>query len=133
MKFTLNDGTHVHLWGIVQTANYRRDYIGMPADAEEEIKRIAQLHLPPNCWRSAPLILITADQKKLNELMQSKKLPTIMCVGQFLTYRKRDDAKPKPIYFYVIWLQEEFAPHMSEENEMIFRQINWDNYLPKAQ
>ena len=65
MKYTLNDGTLCSLWGIVQTANYRRDYIQLPSDAGEEIRRIAQLHLPSSCWRSAPLLLITADGKVL--------------------------------------------------------------------
>ena len=127
MKITLADNTYAHLWGIVQSCDYRRDYLKLPPNAGEEIKRIAQT-FQPLTWRSAPLVLLAAENNALNELMRRKKLPPVMCLGEFVSYRKHDDERTNPLFLHVIWLQEDFAPHMSPENEALFRLIKWDNF-----
>jgi hypothetical protein len=134
MKFPLNDGTYAHLWRIVQTSDYRQDYLKVPTSAEDEIKRIAQTYMPASCWRPAPLILIAANNETLMELMRRKDLPAIMCVAEFYSYRKRPNSstKPKAVYLHVVWLQEEFLPYLCPENEARFQQIDWDKYLPNT-
>ena len=134
MKFRLSDDTYAHLWGIVQTASYRQDYKELPTDAKQDVKRIAQMYMASSCWRRAPLILLTADEETLTNLMRRKQLPTVMCIGEFFSYRRHPDGqtKPKAIYLHLIWLQEEFLPYLSPENEALFQRIDWDRYLPSA-
>ena len=132
MKFPLEDGTSAFLKGIVQSSDYRRDYQKIPDDAAEEIKRIAETYLPSSCWRPAPLLLIGANNENLNKLMRSKRLPLILCVGEFVSYRKRRNGSDKAVFLRVVWLQEEFLPYMNACNGAAFRKIEWNSYLPKT-
>jgi hypothetical protein len=129
MKFTLADGTYAHLRAIVQTSDYRCDYLQQPPNAAEEIKRIAKMHTPSNCWPSAPLVLLCANLELLDGPMESRKLPSILCVGHFVSYRKREGKTPKATFLYLVWMQNEFLPYLNPENESLFRNIDWNKYI----
>ena len=124
MKFSLNDGTFAQLEGIVQTRAHLRDYREQPPDAEAELKRIAVCLLPRSEWREAPMILLHSKSTSLTDLMRHKKLPPTMCIGEFYSYRPRK-TKPKAVYLYIIWLQDDFAPHMHPDAQRLFAYINW--------
>lgn len=128
MKFSLADGTVAFLNGIVQTGKYHRDYKELPPDAVEEVKRLATLHLPESCWRAAPMLLIGVDPESLNDLMRRKRLPRVMCVAEFVSYRDPSGKLSKPVFLNIVWLQNDFLPYFSPENEAAFRQIEWDKY-----
>lgn len=122
MKFPLNDGTTAHLHGIVQSSVHLRDYLEQPKDAEAELKRIALTLLPPVAWRRAPMVLLHGGEVSLAELIRSKNLPMLMCVGEFVSYRGN---RHKGMTLYVVWLQEDFAPHMNPSVQQIFAGIKW--------
>lgn len=124
-RYELADGTFALLHAIVQTANYRRGYLQPPADAEEEIKRLAKLQLSTD-WRSAPLVLLSPGKATLEDLMSTKQLPTVLCVGEFVSYRGGRGTGGKPVYVYVAWVQEELEPHMDDSNRDLFSRLNWD-------
>ncbi len=128
LKYLLKDGTFAHLHSIIQTSDYRRDYLKQPPNAVDEIMRIAQKHLAPDCWRTAPLLMLNADLDRLGELMRQRKLPAVMCVGEFLSYRKRDGESNKPVFLHIVWLQNDLVPHMSPENEEALTKIDWDRF-----
>jgi hypothetical protein len=125
MKFSLKDGTYAHLQGIVQTRAHLIDYQKQPSDAEAELKRIAVALLPPSEWRKAPMILVHSKSSSLADLMRQKKLPLTMCVGEFTSYRPRKDRPPKAVFLYVVWLQEDFSPHMDPDVQRLFADIEW--------
>jgi hypothetical protein len=127
MKYLLSDGKYAHLKSIVQTSAHLRDYLDLPKDAVEEIKHIAHAHLPSNCWRKAPLVLLGYESNDLNELMRNKKLPPILCIGEFVSYRMHDEQSANASFLYVVWLQDEFAPHMSDGNQTLFKRLDWES------
>jgi hypothetical protein len=127
MKYLLNDGKYAHLKSIIQTSEHLRDYLDLPKDSVEEIKRIAQAHLTPNCWRKAPLVFIGYESEDLKELMRTKKLPPILCIGEFVSYRMRDEQSANASFLYVVWLQDEFEPHMSDGNQELFKRLDWES------
>ena len=62
-------------------------------------------------------------------LMRCKKLPAVMCVGRVVSYRNRAGEPPKkPGFLSVVWLQDDFLPYFSPENEAAFREIEWDKH-----
>jgi hypothetical protein len=128
LKYSLNDGTFAHLHSIIQTSDYRRDYLQQPPNAVDEILRIAKMHLSPNCWRPAPLLMINADPDRIGELMRQRKLPPVMCVGEFVSYRKRSGKSDKAVFLHIVWLQEDLVPHISPNNEAALSQIDWEKY-----
>jgi hypothetical protein len=126
LRYMLSDGSHALLHAIVQTANYRREYLQTPTDAEEEIKRLAKLQLSAE-WRSAPLILLSPGKAILAEQIRTRSLPTVMCVGEFLSYRGDPGPRSRPIYKYIAWLQDEMEPHMDATNREHFSKLDWDS------
>lgn len=125
-RFELADGSHALMHAIVQTANYRRGYLEWPTDAEEEIERIAKLQLSPE-WRAAPIVLLSPGKAALDEMMKTKNLPTVLCVGEFVSYRGGDSGLGKPLFRYVAWLQEEIEPYMDARNRELFFHLDWDH------
>lgn len=132
MKFTLGDGTFAILNGIVQTRDYRRDYLEIPVDAVNEVMRIAKMHLSGECWMVAPMLFIGENNENLGEMMRRKHLPPILCIGEFLSYRKQEKRLDVATFLHVVWLQDEFLPYMSASNEMLFTKIMWDQYVRKT-
>ena len=124
-RFELADGSYALMHAVVQTANYRRGYVHAPSNAEEEIRRIATLQIPSD-WRQAALVLLSPGRAVLEDLMTSKKLPSVLSVGEFVSHRGASTPK-KPIFRYVAWLQEEIEPHMDAHNRELFRQLDWDH------
>jgi hypothetical protein len=124
-RFELADGSYALMHAVVQTANYRRGYVQVPLNAEEEIKRIAALQIPSE-WRRASLVLLSRGRAVLDDLMTNKKLPTVLSVGEFVSHRGASTPK-KPIFRYVAWLQEEIEPHMDAYNRELFRHLDWDH------
>lgn len=125
MKHSLNDGSFAHLLAIIQNREYRMGYRQPPPDATEEILRIAKGYLPKDNWRSAPLLLIGQEREGLNDLLCTRKLPEVLCVGLFYSVRGGIGKDGKASYLYVVWLQNDFIPHMSAENQTAFAQIQW--------
>jgi hypothetical protein len=122
MKFPLNDGTVAHLHGIVQASAHLRDYLEQQSDAEDELRRIALSLIPPDAWVRAPMVLLHPDPASLADLMRRKKLPRLMCVGQFVSYRTD---RQKAMFLYVVWLQEDFMPHIHPDVQRLFADIKW--------
>ena len=51
-----------------------------------------------------------------------------MCVGQFVSYRNRPGKTSiGPVFLNVVWLQEDWQPYFSRENEVAFKQVKWDS------
>jgi hypothetical protein len=123
--FELADGTFALMHALVQTANYRRGYLQEPSDAEEEIRRIAKLQLSSD-WRSAPLLLLSPGNVALDALMKTKQLPSVLCVGEFVSYRGGNATTGKPVYRYIAWLQEAFEPQMDARNRQLLRELDWN-------
>jgi len=121
MKIALSDSSFAHLQAIALNAHYRRGYREWPADAEEEIIRIARLQIPAE-WRPAPLALLSPGKNVLDEMMRSKKLPSVLAVGAFSCVRGPDQ---KVVYRYVAWLEEEIEIGMNAQNEELFRALDW--------
>lgn len=96
-----------------------------PSDATDEILRIARGYLPKDSWRSAPLLLIGHEREALNELLRARKLPEVLCIGLFYSLRGGTGKDGKASYLYVVWLQNDFVPHMSAENQAAFAEITW--------
>jgi hypothetical protein len=125
VKFPLADGTFAHLHAIVQTENYRRPYLEPPGDVLAEIERLARFNIPAS-WPTAPLLVIGLQHERLDELLLRGKSPRVLCVGEFVSYRKRGDENLKAVFLHVVWLQEELSPHMSEANQAAFRSIDFE-------
>ncbi len=125
MKWPLNDGGFAHLKAILQTDNYRRPYLEMPPNAVEEILRIAKLHMP-STWPKARMVFVGVKNEALNELFWQKKLPPVLCLGEFVSYRDRADGSKKAIFLHIVWIQNDFLPYLNAENEAAFRQVNWE-------
>ena len=124
MKINLRDGAAAHLVAVIQNRNYQMGYREPPSDAVGEILRIAKTNLPEG-WRRAPLVLIGYERGELNELLKSKKIPPVLCVGLFYSIRGGTGKEGRASYLYVVWLQSELAPHISGENQAAFAEINW--------
>jgi hypothetical protein len=128
MKIALPDGSFAFLQTIVQDRHYRRGYRDWPADAEEEILRLARLRLSSD-WRVAPIILLSPGKSILDEMMRTKKLPGVLSVGAFSCVR---GPKEEVAYRYVAWLEEEISLQMSPENEARFRALDWTSPKKEA-
>ncbi len=76
------------------------------------------------------MVLIGVDPADIDEQMRARKLPRVMCVAEFISYRQREQGVLKPQWLYVVWLQEEMQPYFSASNHQAFRQIDWDNHCP---
>ncbi len=126
MNIKMNDGNLAHLNGIVQTRDYRNDYVTWPPSAVDEILRIARLLLPAPFWKAAPFLLIGVDLTRVDAQMRAKKLPEVLCVGEFISYRAGTSGVLRPKWLHVVWLQDEMQPHLSESNAESFRHIDWD-------
>lgn len=125
MIFQLNDGTTAILKAIVQTANYRRGYETIPSDPIAEIERIAQLHTPADCWAPAKMIVIGMQPGALSRAMNNSSLPPVLCIGEFVSYRKiASDFKAK--FLKIVWMQKDMETKMDNSNLIEFSKINWD-------
>lgn len=130
MMFALADGTKAHLWGIVQNGSYGRPYLEPPKDAVGEMLRLATLHLSPKCWAPAPMLFIGMEPERVDDLLRRRKLPLVMCIGQFDSMRRVPDERlPRRAFLTVVWLQEDFLPYFSPENEAAFARIEFDKYI----
>ncbi len=125
MKWELNCGGFAHLNAIIQTRNYRRRYSEVPADAVTEVQRIAGMHIPPT-WPRARMVFVGPGEDVLAGQMKQDKLPPILCVGDFVSYRSLRDGSEKAIFRHVVWIQDDFQPYFTPENEAAFQAIDWE-------
>ena len=125
MTYSLADGSAAHLVAIVQNRNYQIGYQEVPADAEEEILRIARAHLAKEWWRPAPMMVVGQEREALNALLRGRNLPAVLCIGLFYSIRGGTGRDGHASHLYVVWLQEELLPYLSEGNQAAFARINW--------
>jgi hypothetical protein len=117
MKLHLQDGSFAVLESIVQTREYRRGYLVEPSDAENEIKRIAELYRPSEWPTSSDFVLLIQKNISIQDQMHSRRLPGVMCIGAFTVYGKKEITPRNHERLVFIWLQEEFSPQMSPQNQ----------------
>jgi hypothetical protein len=125
MKYLLEDDSVAHLVSITQNRNYLPGYRELPPDGIIEIIRLAGMNIPKDSWRPAPMLFIGMTPEVATDLLRSKKLPEVLCVGLFYSIRGGTGQKGKASYLYVVWLQEEFLPHISAANQAAFARIKW--------
>ena len=125
--FRLDDGTAAHLQFFLQNRVYQIPYLTPPPDPLAELERIARQFV---CNRAKwPMLIIGLEGLPLMELLLKGHLPSVMCVGEFISMRPLLDGDMKAIFLNVVWLQENMTPHMSAENEQCFRKIDWTPFL----
>jgi hypothetical protein len=127
MMFRLQNGTAIHLWGIIQVEDYQHPPQEPLEDPIAEILKNATRYIPAP-WGSAPMRLIGAKPADLPERLRRGKLPPVMCVGRFVSHLPPGDARGDGYILHLVWLQDAFVPHLAAHNERDLLEIDWASH-----
>ena len=122
MIFDLADETKANLIKIIQLKEYWVGFDRRLEDPAAEMIRLAQLH-KPGIWLHFPMVAIGVEGKPTDYIW--RRQPGVLCFGEFMSMRQRGNDS-KAFWLQVVWMQDNFAPHMSDENRASFARLDWD-------
>jgi hypothetical protein len=123
LKFELKDGRQIFLDAFFESKTYAGLLEGSPnASVNRDM-----LNSPPaivsRIWPKEPHITLGLDfySSRLHE-----KLPTVLCLGQFISYKPASDQKKMGSSLVIIWFQDEIFPLLRDANADWLKDIDWN-------
>lgn len=136
VRIELYDGSRATLQMVVQDDNYRHGYLEMPDDPIAELEASARLRLPA-CWPEPSrqrVRVVIPNMSRLREAFKRdhekwmSKLPPIISIGVFWSLRE-PEGEGRNTFLTLAWLQDDMSPHISDDNRIAMRQMDWDQEI----
>lgn len=128
----LSDDTSASLHNILQLSGWVGDLqlpLRKPVSMQVAILKIAKRYLPT--WGpKTNIVFVGEDDIALQARFRTKhNIPSVLCVGQFLSVRPGPPGSGRAKRLNVCWLEDDFVPQMSDANVQRFAQLNWEKCI----